>query len=83
MRHTPKEEMKLDSLARAHTKEQIQTLCAISRNGTNESARVAAAIAILDRGHGKPKQVTVNQHTGLDGEGPIVVEIIQHAREKK
>jgi hypothetical protein len=44
----------LRELARQHTEDAIATLVAICRNGENESARVAAANAILDRGWGKP-----------------------------
>jgi hypothetical protein len=34
-----------------------------NKDGTNEGARVAAAVALLDRGWGKPAQM----HTGEDG----------------
>lgn len=40
--------------ARAHTALAIQTLVEICLNGEREAARVAAANALLDRGHGKP-----------------------------
>jgi hypothetical protein len=58
-------------LARSHTKIAIKTLAGIAKDGTNESARVAAACALLDRGWGKPPQA----HTGEDGEGAIQVTI--------
>ena len=60
------------SLARSHTKIAIKVLAGIAKDGTNESARVAAACALLDRGWGKPSQV----HTGADGEGAIQVTIL-------
>jgi hypothetical protein len=41
-------------LARRHTGAALATLVEICQNGGNESARVAAATAILDRGWGKP-----------------------------
>lgn len=44
------------SLARNHTEAAINTLAGISSNGKQESARVAAAQALLDRGWGKPTQ---------------------------
>jgi len=43
-------------IARAHTADAIATLVAICRNGASESARVAAANALLDRGYGRPSQ---------------------------
>lgn len=50
-------------LAKAHTAEAIKTLLTIMRNKrTPAAARVAAANAILDRGHGKPTQE--HQHSG-------------------
>ena len=61
------------SLARSHTNTAIQTLAGIAKDGTNEGARVAAAIALLDRGWGKPAQT----HTGENGEGSIKV-VIRH-----
>jgi hypothetical protein len=59
------------SYARAHALEAIQTLAGVARNGKQEAARVAAAIALLDRGWGRPPQT----HTGEDGEGDIRVTI--------
>lgn len=59
------------SLARAHTEIAIKVLAGIAKDGTNESARVAAATALLDRGWGKPPQT----HSGEDGDGEIHVTI--------
>jgi hypothetical protein len=50
----PKGHGDLRELARQHTEDAIATLVAICRNGENESARVAAANALLDRAWGKP-----------------------------
>jgi hypothetical protein len=61
------------SLARSHTAMAINTLAGIARSGTNESARVAAAVHLLDRGWGKAPQA----HTGENGEGAIQV-IVRH-----
>ena len=44
------------SLARAYTHMGVKVLAGIAENGTSEPARVAAAVALLDRGWGKPKQ---------------------------
>jgi hypothetical protein len=57
------------SLARSHTEIAIKVLAGIAKDGTNEGARVAAAVALLDRGWGKPPQA----HTGEEGEGTIRV----------
>ena len=46
----------LRELARKHTLTALRTLAEIAERGENESARVAAANAILDRGWGKPTQ---------------------------
>ena len=61
------------SLARCHTKMALCTLAGIAQHGENEAARVSAAVALLDRGWGKPAQ----SRTGADGEGKIRV-VIRH-----
>lgn len=50
------------TLAQAATPDAVMALMDIMTNGTSDSARVAAAVALLDRAHGKPGQsVTVYQ----------------------
>lgn len=46
----------IKSLARSYTEMAIQTLAGIAQNGTQESAKVAAANSLLDRGWGKAAQ---------------------------
>lgn len=46
----------IKSLARSYTELAIQTLAGVAQNGTSESARVAASVALMDRGWGKPTQ---------------------------
>ena len=46
----------IKSLARSYTDAAIQSLAGIAQNGESESARVAASVALLDRGSGKPTQ---------------------------
>lgn len=58
------------SLARSYTEMAIQTLAGIAQNGEQESARVRAAEALLDRGWGKPAQTISG-----DEENPIRVAI--------
>lgn len=56
----PKGEGDIREIARQHTAEALDTLAKICRSGKSESARVAAASAILDRGYGKPVQSVHN-----------------------
>jgi hypothetical protein len=49
----------------------IKILAGIAKDGLNEGARVSAAVALLDRGWGRPPQA----HTGQDGEGALQVTI--------
>jgi hypothetical protein len=61
------------SLARLHTAAAIASLAGIATNGRSESARVAAAAALLDRGWGRPKPD--------DGEGEQVTIVIRRILE--
>jgi len=59
----------LKDAARVYTLDALRVLVAIMRSRKSlDMARVAAAIAVLDRGHGKPAQM----HVGDEG-GPIHV----------
>ena len=58
----------LSELARAHTVDALAVLVSVAKKSYSDSARVAAANAILDRGYGKPRQA--HEHTGPNG-GPI------------
>jgi hypothetical protein len=57
---TPKrksvQDLDVRSLARGYTAVAIQSLSGVAQNGESEAARVAASIALLDRGWGKPNQ---------------------------
>lgn len=58
------------SLARGHTEGALATLASIMHSDkAPESARVAAANALLDRGWGKPTQVVQGDEDG----GPITI----------
>jgi hypothetical protein len=64
----PKAIVEVKELAQKHTPEAIKALVNIVAKGESESARVAAAVAILDRGWGKPSQqhdITV-KHSFID-----------------
>ena len=46
---------KLAELAKSYSDIAFNTLVDVAINGTSDSARIAAANSILDRGYGKPK----------------------------
>ena len=49
-------------LARSFTKEALETLVDLMRNGKDERVKVTAAQALLDRGWGKPRvEVVTNE----------------------
>jgi hypothetical protein len=68
----------LSELAQEHTQTALDALVMVARQGESESARVAAAVAILDRGYGRPVQAV--EATGAEG-GPIQFEEVS-ARER-
>jgi hypothetical protein len=52
--------------ARKHGLAMVAVLNSIARKGKSETARIAAATALLDRGYGKPAQsVELNFHANL------------------
>lgn len=48
----------LVELAQGFTDEALSTLREVMQPGNPAAARVSAAIALLDRGHGKPREAT-------------------------
>ena len=53
----PKEELDIRKLARSRGQEAIDTLHAIMRDEkAPPAARIAASVALLDRGYGRPEQ---------------------------
>ena len=48
--------VEVTDLARRHAPDAMAALVEIATRGKSESARVAAATALLDRGYGKPPQ---------------------------
>lgn len=61
--------MELRAIARQYTNEAIQALVAALGD---DKTRVPAAIALLDRGYGRPAQAI----TGADGESPIQIQVV-------
>lgn len=64
----PKENNEVKALARKHSRAAIKRLAEWMASD-EPKASVAAAVALLDRGYGKPTQAI----TG-DGGGPVVIE---------
>ena len=69
---TPKKKLPDDvrSLARAYTNLSVQSLAGIVQNGESEAARVSAAIHLLDRGWGKPKE---DKNLTISGEVRVIL----------
>jgi hypothetical protein len=69
---TPKKRLPTDlkSLARSHTQISIDALSGIAKNGESEAAKVSAAVALLDRGWGRPNQP---HDAKVEGELRIVI----------
>jgi hypothetical protein len=54
--------LRLSQLAREHSDAAFATLVDVCANGTSEGARITAAIALLDRGFGKPREASHCQY---------------------
>ncbi len=54
--------VRLSQLAREHSDAAFKTLVDICENGTSEGARIKAAVALLDRGFGKPREADFSQY---------------------
>jgi hypothetical protein len=55
----------LSGLLEGKVQAAIEALADIAQNGTSEAARVSAAIAILDRTHGRPRTAPDAVQSGL------------------
>ena len=69
----------LSELAKEHSPTAISTLVAVAQKGLSEAARVSAAIALLDRAHGRPAQAI--EHSGPAG-GPIQYDLTRLSDEQ-
>jgi hypothetical protein len=54
---------RLSLLAREYTYIAFEALVEIAENGKSETARIAAATALLDRGFGKPREAAFDQYS--------------------
>jgi hypothetical protein len=69
----PKELKDIQALARKHAPEAIAALVQVASKGKSESARVAAASALLDRGFGKAIQAPEHDRGPIHGEFKIIL----------
>jgi len=56
--------LNLSELAREYTIDALDALVDVMKSGKSDSARIAAATAILDRGYGRPTTAQVNNLIG-------------------
>lgn len=68
----PKVAQEVRDLARQHGAAAVEALAKILHDSPSEKSRIAAAVALLDRGYGKPPQEI--QASAI--EGPMTVEIV-------
>src|SRR5918997_6095082 len=81
-RGRPKRDAEVAELARVHTAEALDTLAEVMRNiKAPASARVMAANAILDRGHGKAPQHIETERLDLLTDAELERELRVSARE--
>lgn len=74
---TTKAKLDLIGMAKAHAEGALKTLVEIAKDvAAPPASRVSAAVAILDRGYGKPTQAI--QHGNPDG-SPLVTRIVIEA----
>ena len=64
----------IKELAQTYSTDALKTLAMIMLTSENDTAKIAAAKELLDRGYGKPTQAM--EHSGPDG-GPVVVQRIE------
>lgn len=64
----------LEILAQGHADAALQALVAVATAGESEAARVSAAVAILDRGFGRPRQAV--EVAGKDG-GALQIQVVR------
>ena len=71
-RATSELKLNLSELAREYTNDALDALVDVMKSGQSDSARIAAATAILDRGYGRPTKTT-----SLEVNAPFVPTKIQ------
>lgn len=61
---------KMRETARAHGAKALKTIVQVMQYGANDRVRLDAAVALLDRGYGKPTQMIAGE-----GDSPIRIEV--------
>jgi hypothetical protein len=66
--------LEIEAAAKAHANDALKALLHVAQKSQNDSARVAAATAILDRAYGRPRQAL--EHSGtIAGGGVLAVPV--------
>lgn len=69
--------LEIEAAAKEYAGDALRALVKVATKGKSEGSRVAAAVALLDRGYGRPRQAV--EHSGPQG-GPI--EVTDETRER-
>jgi hypothetical protein len=72
---TTEQRATLSELARSYTEVAIQTLVEVATKSSSDSARIAAACALLDRAYGRPAQTVIAEEAAGDPLGDLIAEI--------
>lgn len=64
--------LEIEAAAKKYANDALKALVEVAKTGSTEGARVSAAVALLDRGYGRPRQAL--EHTGEQG-GPLQIAI--------
>lgn len=59
------EDLDLVAACKAKTSQALDTILDIMANGENEKNRLTAALAVIERGYGKPVQPVDAEHSGM------------------
>ena len=66
--------LEIEEAAKEYAGDALRALVKVATKGKSEGSRVAAAVALLDRGYGKPRQAL--EHSGSGG-GPLELTVIR------
>jgi len=70
--------LNLSELAREYTNDALDVLVEVMKSGQSDSARIAAATAILDRGYGRPTKTTPLEY--IPSFVPTKIELVAYRR---
>lgn len=72
--------IEIEAAAKKYGGDALKALADVAQHSANDSARVSAAVALLDRGYGKSKQAV--EHSG-EGGGPVMVTVTHRVVDPK